>query len=62
MKSILLGHLEAQKSAILTIYVLTDLTFQCLEIFDIFKREIPKKSDSKPLKFLKYLAVLNILK
>ena len=41
LREINFGHVEVSKTAIWTIY--PALNFEFLAIFDIFKREIPKK-------------------
>ena len=51
LREISLGHFEAPKTAILTI--LSTLHLEFLEMFDIFKCEIPKPLNSKPLKLFK---------
>ena len=53
------NHFEAPKSAILTIW--TALNFQFLDICDIFKCEITKKSKVKASKIVK-MSVLDLLK
>ena len=51
LREINFGHFEAPKTAILTIWVA--LNFEFLDIFDIFKCEIPKNQELKPPKWLK---------
>ena len=59
LREINFGHFEAPKTAILTIWA--DLNFKFLDIFDIFNREIPKKSRIKASKIVK-MAVFDLLK
>ena len=51
LRKINFGHFEAQKTAILTIWAA--LNFRILDIFDISKCEIPKKSKVKASKIFK---------
>ena len=58
LREINFGHFEAPETTILTIWAV--LNFEFLDIFDILKREIPKKSKSKASKIAK-MAVFDIL-
>ena len=49
LREINYGHFEAPKTAILTIWAA--LNFESLNIFDIFKCVIPKKSKLTPQKW-----------
>ena len=51
LREINVGHFEAPKTAILTIWAA--LNFEFVDIFDIFKREIAKKSKIRAAQMVK---------
>ena len=59
LREINFGHIKASKIASLPI--LAALNFEILELFHIFKHEIPKKSKFKASKMVK-MTIFNLLK